>query len=141
MAQVSLMWQEVVTAALLGSQRQTITLHKSPDLLGELLSHLSGLDEEQKLLGAAAVISLYRRAGMLPATDVQIATEPCRTEELARCSQKAASRLALMLNGQYKEALPEWLKAMAAAENRVSEERLPALLEFGRSGQDDLREI
>lgn len=141
MTQVSSMWQEIVTAALLGSQRQPLTLHNSSDPLGELLSHLSVLGEEQKLLGAAAVVSLYRRAGMLPASDAQITTEPCRTEESARCSQRAASHLALMLKGQYKEAMPEYLKATAAARKRVSEEFLPALLEFGRGVRADLREI
>src|SRR5262249_25300614 len=52
----------------------------------------------------------------------------------------AAQRLSMMLDGQYKEALPEWLTAVAAAQQRIPEEQLPALLELGRT-QSALRSV
>jgi hypothetical protein len=57
----------------------------------------------------------------------------CADDDVPRCGQRAGQHLALMLTGQFAEALPEWLRAVGQAGQRVPEEHLPALLDFGKT--------
>src|SRR5204862_5128726 len=84
-------------------------------------------------LGAAAALSLYTRCGCLPAADPEPPPEPAEPDALPRCSPRSAEHLALMLSGRFREALPEWLAAAAAAGRRVPERLLPDLLSAGRT--------
>ena len=61
-------WQRLVSTAVLGTERQPVDL-TADGPLGVVLAKLEGLDEEHKLLGAAAAVSLYRRAGTGSAFD------------------------------------------------------------------------
>jgi hypothetical protein len=146
-------WKEVVTAALLGSERQPLTPPSPDNPIAALLAGLDWGDPEGALLGAAAALALYQRAGQVPTTlpidtpadALESATldytipPPCEADELPRCSTRAATHLMLMLNGQYTEVLTEWLDAATATRQRVPEESLPRLLEMGRT-RTDLRE-
>jgi hypothetical protein len=107
--------------------------------LGHLLARLDGPEREQVLLRAAAAVSLYQRAGQLPEARGEPLPPPCERDEQPRCSPHAGQRLALMLQGQYQEVLPEWLAAVARAGQRVPENLLPDLLDLGRA-QSDLRD-
>ena len=133
------LWENVVATALLGTERQPLALPPSGDSLGDVLSRLNVADRERSLLGAAAAISLHQRAGRLPATDNQPPPQPCEADDLPRCSPRAEQQLSLMLSGQHKEVLPEWLAAAAAVGKRVPENCLPALLDMGQR-QRDLRD-
>ncbi len=146
-------WKEVVTAALLGSERQPLAPPSPDNPIAALLAGLDWGDPEGALLGAAAALVLYQRAGQVPATlpidtpadALESATldytipPPCAADELPRCSTRAATHLMLMLNGQDTEVLTEWLDAATATRQRVPEESLPRLLEMGRT-RTDLRE-
>src|SRR5262249_47797154 len=62
--------------------------------------------------------------------------EACEPDDAPCCSDRAAIHLAVMLSGERKELLPEWLEKMAAAGRRAPEELLPQLLEQGRTQVD-----
>jgi Family of unknown function (DUF5691) len=125
------MWSELVTAAVIGSERQEIIIPKTSDSLSELVVRLDDNDRERRLLGAAAAAALYLRAGRLPVKDMRSLPEPCPHDDVPRCNPRAGERLKLMLSGQYQELLPEWLACVAAARQRVQEELLPSILDLG----------
>jgi len=133
------LWQELVTTAILGTERRAPSLQPGGDALSELVSRLDQSDPEAALLGAAAATALHRAAGQLPISGVAPTAEPCGPEDAPRCSAMSGHHLGLMLRGEYREVLPEWLGAVAAAGKRAREERLPGLLELGRT-QAELRE-
>ncbi len=142
LTQPSLLWRKAVTVALLGSERQALPLPSLDGPLGGLLARLNGGDNggrEGILLGASAILSLYLRAGRLPETDNQPLPEPCSPDDLPRCSPRAGQHLAMILNGQHPEVLPEWLAMVARAGQRAPEESLPFLLEIGQK-QPGLRD-
>lgn len=133
------MWQDVVTAALVGTERQSLTFTPPDNQLGELLRRLDSTDVEGNLLSAAGAIALYQKAGQLPVKDHQLLLKECEPENQPCCSSRAGHHLDLMLKGEYKELLPEWLKVANEAKKRVLERYLPDLLELGRK-QSELRE-
>ncbi|MEN9936310.1 MAG: hypothetical protein RLZZ387_2889 [Chloroflexota bacterium] len=134
------LWPSLVVAAALGTERRPPPLSGADGALSELLAALgeSG-DPEGALLGAAAAVSLGLRAGRLPAPgDPSEAIPACAPDDLPECPPTAAQHLALMLRGQHRPALPEWLDALASAGYRAPAALLPELLELGR-GQVALR--
>jgi hypothetical protein len=136
---ISSLWQDVVTAALVGTERQSLTRTPPDNQVGELLRQLDSTDPEGTLLGAAGAIALYQRSGRLPTTDNQPLLTPCETDDSPTCSPRAGQHLALMLKGEHAELLPEWLAAAAEVGKRVPERYLPDLLELG-CVQSHLRE-
>lgn len=132
------MWQDVVTAALVGT-RQSLTFTPSDNQLGELLRRLDSTDAEGSLLSTAGALALYQKAGQLPVKDHQPLPKECEPENQPCCSSRAGHQLDLMLKGEHKELLPEWLAATAKARKRVPDINLPELLELGRK-QSHLRE-
>ncbi|HHX40560.1 MAG TPA: hypothetical protein GX715_11400 [Armatimonadetes bacterium] len=131
-------WNELVAAALIGGEREAVRL---PDEgpLGEVLSRLECPSREQQLLGAAAILSLYRRAGARPAVETAPPPEPSPAESLSRCPSSVGRYLAEILSGTRAELLSEWLDAAAAAGMRAPEELLPALLDLG-AAREGIRE-
>lgn len=124
-------WRDLVTCALLGTERQAPELPAGDDALGQLLSWLDGDDREGLLLRAAGVMALWRWAGHLLTHDPQPLPSPCESDAAPVCGPLARQHLALMLQGHYAELLLEWLEALSAAGRRAPEEFLPALLEAG----------
>lgn len=106
-------WDELVTAALIGTQRRTAS--GGPD----------------QLLDRAAVATAARRAGRLPLTAAPPAPAGPDTEQPV--SARAAARLAAMLGtagptGYRPELIPEWLAAARDRGKRPPDQLLPALL-------------
>lgn len=130
---------EIINTALIGCERKSLSLGRSADKLGKLLAQLDRNDRENTLLGAAALVLLYERAGSLALKDTQPLPEKCVPEAAERCSERAKIHLAMMLRGEYQRLLPEWLAALSGAGKRVPEECLPLLLELGRS-REELRD-
>jgi hypothetical protein len=126
-------WQAVMSAALVGTDRQPFTVPTTMGRLGQLLPQLSN-QPEAALLNAAATLALYHRAGWLPEKHPISPTAPCDTDDLPRCSPRVVSFLQQMLQGHYPQVLPEWL-AMAAGQ-RVPELYLPDLLDLGKQKRD-----
>jgi hypothetical protein len=128
-------WQELLNIALVGTERQELSLTRADDAIGALLEQLDRAEKERSALRAAALLAGYRRAGFpLRADDSPPpAAEP---EDRPRCRPEAAQDLARMLQGEFREALPEWLTLAAQLGRRVPEECLPDLLELGRHHSD-----
>ncbi|HYE72987.1 MAG TPA: DUF5691 domain-containing protein [Blastocatellia bacterium] len=126
-------WEEIVNAALIGTERQQFTLPAQSAKLDELLAQMQSESRERTLLSAAAATTLYQRAGRLPQKAKQSLPEPCIEGDLPRCNARSAQPLSLMLAGEHKEVLPEWLAALAQAGKRVPEDALPKLLDLGKA--------
>jgi hypothetical protein len=123
----------VVTAALVGTERQPVPVPTGAGALGALLARVDAADGEAALLQAAAALTLYARAGWLPPTDPAPLPESAPPDTQPRVTERAGEHLATMLGGQQDGVLAEWLAVAGAGGWRVPEEWLPDLLELGRA--------
>ncbi|HLL14834.1 MAG TPA: DUF5691 domain-containing protein [Pyrinomonadaceae bacterium] len=130
-----MVWEDILSTAAVGTERQEVVLAPGDGELGRALHRLDPSDREGALLAAVALAALYRRAGFQPALDRQPLPEACAADEVPCCSDEAGQHLALMLEGGFKEVLPEWLVALRKAGRRVPADHLPALLDRGRAEQ------
>lgn len=131
-------WQTLISAALIGTERQPFTIPTAAGSLGQLWSQLGHLSNEAALLIMAATIVLHQRAGWLPETYPASSQTRCDPDDLPYCSPRAAHCLQQMLQGTYAQVLPEWLAMATQAGQRVPELHLPDLLNLGKQ-QSDLR--
>jgi hypothetical protein len=129
--ETDLSWQAIVSAALVGTERQPFQPPIATGKLGLLLTDLSNKSPEAALLSAAAVLALYQQAGWLPANR-PATLEPCPPDNLPRCGSRAAQLLQQMLEGKYPQVLSEWLTMAAIAQQHVPELYLPKLLDLGK---------
>jgi len=125
-------WDDILATAVVGTEQRELRLAARGDELGRLLAQISNTDREGLLLRAASVVGLYRSAGVAPTVDTQPSPEACEQDEASRVNRASGQHLALMLDGEFREVLQEWLAAMNSAHKRVPEELLPALLDLGR---------
>ncbi|MFF1355300.1 DUF5691 domain-containing protein [Streptomyces sp. NPDC058297] len=131
-------WEELVTAALLGTDRRTPP------------GHAPGTDAPVALLDAAAVQTVRRRAGLRPAP---AAAPPARAADDPRPPLPALARrrLAMLLTDRpgtgggrrgtapdLMELLPQWLAGANEQGYAAPADLLPALLDAAR-GRTDLR--
>lgn len=122
-------WDEHVAAALLGTERRD-----PPVLDGEPGGAPGGDDAAARLLDQAALLTVRRRAGIVPARGGDLEPiAPAPVEHAPPVPDAAAARLARILAGEQIRVLPEWLDAAADRGLRVPPRLLPALLERGRS--------
>lgn len=137
-AHLSPLWAELVAAAVLGTERRSFAPPIAAGALGEIISRIEAADQAGALLGVAATIALYRRAARLPSpmtTTLPLSTLP---DEFPQCSPRAVQHLTMMIDGQQRASLPEWLAALVATRQRPPDALLPDLLELGRT-QTSLR--
>ncbi|MGW2828680.1 DUF5691 domain-containing protein [Streptomyces sp. NPDC001286] len=131
-------WEELVTVALLGTERRTPP------------GGTPGREAPVALLDAAAVQTLRRRAGLLPAR-AAARPEPAAEDPRPPLPAAAARRLALLLADRpgtgggrrgtapdLMELLPQWLATANARGFAAPPQMLPALLDAAR-GRTDLR--
>jgi hypothetical protein len=119
-------WDELVSAALLGTGRHPVDVDGLPGPIATVASGLS--DPDTRLLGAAALATNYRRAGV-PAVAAVPAPAAADPESARSVGPAAAARLERLLAGNDAELLHEWLVAVAARGLRPPAETLPALLD------------
>ncbi|UIR18619.1 DUF5691 domain-containing protein [Streptomyces spinosirectus] len=131
-------WEELVTTALLGTERRTLP------------GGAPGREAPVALLDAAAVETVRRRAGLRPAR-AAARPEPVAEDNRPALPAAAARRLALLLADRsgtgggrrgtapdLMELLPQWLAAANARGFAAPPQALPALLDAAR-GRTDLR--
>ncbi len=138
-------WDDLISAALLGTDRRT-----PPGAAG---APGAGDDPAPALLDAAAVATVRRRAGLLPAAGAP-RPAPVAPDGRPALPEAAARRLARFLddragggsdgsrNGSapsLAELLPQWLAAANAHGYRAPASLLPALLDAARA-RTDLRQ-
>jgi hypothetical protein len=128
----STVWRQLVSVAILGTERQALPIPFGDEDLGALTASLQEEDREKTLLSAGAAVAAYLRAGKRPLSLSHPAETPSEREDLPRVGARAGQRLALILSGMHKDVLPEWLELVSAAGRRVPEEFLPALLTLVR---------
>ncbi|MGP1387521.1 MAG: DUF5691 domain-containing protein [Thainema sp.] len=126
-------WQDVVKAALIGSDRQPFALPALVDSpLANILAQLDASSPAAHMLQVAGVLALHRQASWTaPQQDIPL-PEPCDRTDLPCCSAIATQLLEGILTGDERALLPEWLNLAAQAGQRVSPEMLPKLLDVGR---------
>ncbi|MFF1700604.1 DUF5691 domain-containing protein [Streptomyces sp. NPDC058252] len=132
-------WEELVTVAMLGTERRTPP------------GWAPGREAPVALLDAAAVETLRRRAGVRPPR-AATPPEPAARDPRAALPPAAARRLAMLLADRpgtggggrrgtapdLMELLPQWLTLANARGFAAPPESLPALLDAAR-GRTDLR--
>jgi uncharacterized protein DUF5691 len=119
-------WDELVAAALVGSERRPVQPQPPPGAPPELAAALEDRGEDG-LLGAAAAWTVARRAGAVPGPPRQV--EPAPSDPRPLCPPDAGARLAWLLDSDDDRLLDEWLRLAAARGLRPPPELVPALLD------------
>ncbi|WP_344217767.1 DUF5691 domain-containing protein [Kribbella sancticallisti] len=117
-------WDGLVSSALLGTERRPARFEELPPKIQEELG-------EGGLLDAAALATLYKRAGRTPLEGLE--PLPAAAGEDRPLPRPAAiRRLDAMLTGFQTTALGEWLRAADERGWGVPPEHLPALADYAR---------
>lgn len=128
----ALRWDDLVTAALLGVARRPVDPATLPGEVGRLAAGLPEGDASGRLLDAAALLTVARRAGRVPVVAGEApSTAPPESAEPA--SAAAGARLAELLARTDAVAGPlreEWLGLATARGLRVPPALLPRLLDW-----------
>ncbi|MDJ0733103.1 MAG: DUF5691 domain-containing protein [Nostocaceae cyanobacterium] len=132
------LWQDIVSTALIGTERQPFKLPPPDSPLNQVLSRLDSNDREGSLLSTAAAIALYQQAGKLSIADKAKLSQPCPQDDFPYCTPLAGQYLAMMLKGEHTEVLPEWLRIATATKQLAPPRCLPELLALGKR-QNNLR--
>lgn len=129
-------WKQVVTAALLGSERQQLGV-RADGALGIDLAHIypdgqlpaAGEARPRALLDAAALLAGYQRAGQQAPTLAQPLPAPSAADTRPAVSTRAGAYLRQILDDNGAATLrDEWLDATAARGRRCPPLLLPRLL-------------
>jgi len=113
-----------VSSALLGTERRPPHFEELPPAIQEQLG-------EGGLLDAAALATLYKRAGRQPLQELEpLPAAEGQGRPLPR--PVAIRRLAAMLSGFQTAALGEWLRTAASKGWGIPPEHLPALADYAR---------
>jgi hypothetical protein len=123
------MWDELVSAAILGTANKPLRLDAESPALEELLGGLDLSEPDASLLAMAGAVSIWQAAGASLQRNAKPLAEPCELDTLPALGRRPSHYLSLLLQGHHKELLPEFLTAAAARAKRVSPELLPALLD------------
>ncbi|MHB9023792.1 MAG: DUF5691 domain-containing protein [Armatimonadota bacterium] len=134
-------WQQVVTSAVLGTDRQPLALPMQEGPLGAMLARLKEEDPARAVLGAAAAIALYRKTGAVPAIDPSAPPEPCAEEAWPACPERLRDLLVMLLGGQHAAALPECLALLAQHHLHVPDDLIPPLLAIGKQSRNCRQEL
>lgn len=127
-------WLELTRAALLGTQRASLPDLQDESPLGQLLGSIENGQPEQTLLQMAGTLDLYEQVGRQP----QRVSHPVNAhphvpiDDRRPYSLALAERLSGMLDGQYRDLLPECLTAMNTANLCLPAALLPDFLEQGQ---------
>ena len=127
-------WDHLVSLALLGTERQPFALPNIDGPVGKVISSVNANDQEAALLATAAVLSCYRKAGLVP-QPAHATTPPSEPESTRGCSLRSGEHLVRMLAGEYREVLPEFLATVTRANLHVPHRHVPAVLELARTSK------
>jgi hypothetical protein len=121
------LWDQLVAAAVLGTERRPFTGHELP---GPLRS-LANVDSD--LVTAASAIWAYREAGRVPLPDRVPATGgPAPDERPLLPAGTVRALNAVLEDRRYRAILPEWLTLANRIGGRLPPEMIPILLDARR---------
>jgi hypothetical protein len=89
-----------------------------------------------RLLLDAARLSIEAQAGYIPKSTQKPIPPAIENSDYPTCGLKAQQQLKLMLNGEYKPLLQQWLELLTNYQQRVPDELLPILLDYGGKTTD-----
>ncbi|MFG1911124.1 DUF5691 domain-containing protein [Kribbella sp. NPDC048928] len=118
-------WDGLVSSVLLGTDRRPADFNELPENVRERLG-------AGGLLDAAALATIYKRAGRKPLQDL-VPLEAAGGDDRPLPRPGAVRRLVAMLGGFQTTALGEWLRAADANGWGVPPEQLPALADYARN--------
>lgn len=125
-ASASQEWANIVTAAVLGTDRRQL-----PAPLPGWEPMSASDDSAVQLLDRAAAVATARRAGVRPASPVPLMA-PAPADTRPFCSPAATDALATLLAGEHDVLLPEWFALCAQSGWRPPVHLVPTLLARGR---------
>ena len=124
-------WSELVSAALLGTERSGGSL----PVPGAAMLPVDGRDREHALLAAAGVLAVRRRAARRPPTDPDPLPVPAPDDPRPVLGGAAARLFGLVVTEQ-RSLLPEILGLVRASGRRPPDEWLPELLALAADDAD-----
>ena len=127
---------EILTSAILGTERHPLNLPESQGELSHILGKLDTSDAQYHLLSTNALVGTYTRAGKQLGHMPQIVDIPASKDTTERCSTTAGLLLQSMLSGQNKEIIPEWFSLANTHSKRIAEEYLPEALQYMEKNPD-----
>ena len=119
-------WNSLTSIATLGTNRAAPPLEKLWPI-GDL--PLPTGSPERAFLRAAAMAYLWQISGTRVAAAAIPESDPAPPLEERLVSEKAAWRLARMLNGDHRDLVPEWLALASRAQAAVPPHWLPMMME------------
>ncbi len=129
------LWDELVSIALLGTERENTPSQRCAGRLGNMLEQLKerpNASKETSLLSASAMIELHRRAGAVATKyDAAHPANPCPPDESPECSFRAGVLLSNLIEDRNTDLLFEWLTLAKQHHWRPPSMMLPRLLELG----------
>ena len=128
-------WNDLVSAALVGTARRPVQLAPAPVAIADVAARLSSDDPAAVLLDLAALVTATRRAGRraLPPPSLSVPAPPEQQQPVGRL---AASRLASLLAGEDALLVGWWLQVAAQKGARAPAAALPALLDLAVARRD-----
>src|SRR6202041_1404882 len=129
-------WRELVTASLIGTERNVVPAVAIPGLPP---AEDDPGDPAAVLLDRAALLTAARRAGRRP--DRAEPLPVCEPDPRPVVSRPAARRLGRILGGEHPDLLSEWLSAAVRRGLRPPAQSLPALLDRARRADPGLHSL
>ncbi len=127
MADYLALWQQIVSTAILGLNRQGFATADLPDSLRAAISVQAAGSPEAEFLRVISIMAPMISAGRgLPTSNQPV--DGCPQETTARMCDSAAQTLINVLLPEHPELLPEWLTMAKKQKRRIPEEYLPAFL-------------
>lgn len=130
---------ELARRALLGTRAETTPLSTATgqaDLDAALGRLVQPESPAATLLRQAALLTLAERAGRVPACPAFPPAEPCPDDAAPPLPKRAEATLRRVLNGFLPQLAAPLVEATAGRGYRVPPALLPALLEWGKQGQN-----
>jgi hypothetical protein len=119
-------WDELVAAALVGTERRPVEPDAPPGAPAALGAALRDRGEDG-LLAAAAAWTVARRAGAVPQARREV--EPALADPRPLCPPAAGARLEGLLDARDDALVEEWLELAAGRGLKPPPELVPALLD------------
>jgi hypothetical protein len=128
-------WNSIIKTAMLGTAREFEKIHSGTEELDHIIDKINQLqtDKEDKFLKTASVVSHFRKAGKLfPSSAIQL-PEAAIPEIKPYCSDQAVTILDNLQQSAYTDLIVAWMERCIRANQIVSPQLLPFLLELGKT--------